>query len=109
MQAGGELEMAEMIGRELKLVTARRECELRDGHHAGVVDQDVERPVPTVDERGDRRRIGELQAPHVDGTVACRRADGGGYRLAGGDVTDGERDLGAVVGQDPRGLDADPR
>ena len=45
MQAGGQREVAEVVGGELHLPALGRAGQ-RGGHHAGVVDEDVQRPVP---------------------------------------------------------------
>ena len=43
---------------------------LRDRHHPGVVDENVERSVPAVDERGHRGPVCQLKRAHLDGAVA---------------------------------------
>ena len=46
MQPEREREVAEVVGGELHFLAARRQCQLWIGHHAGVVDQDVQRSAP---------------------------------------------------------------
>ena len=54
-QQPGQHEVAEVVGAELQLEAVRgASASLRRGHHAGVVDQQVERAVP---------RLGEVAAP----------------------------------------------
>ena len=60
-QQAGEREVAEVVGAELELVALRGLAVLRRGHHAGVVDQQVERAVEPVDERVDRGLRGEVE------------------------------------------------
>ena len=49
--------MTEVIGAELELETLRRPLEFRHGHDAGIVDQDMERASPIVDERMHRAEV----------------------------------------------------
>jgi hypothetical protein len=60
-----------MVGRELHLVTAVGQGQFLDGHHPGVVDEDVERPVPSGDEGGGAGRVGQFQR---DPALASARA-----------------------------------
>ena len=78
-------------------------CSSGERHHAGVVDQDVQRAVPGGDERGDRGLVGEVEAADADGPAVDRR----GGALARGGVAHGEGHLGAGAGQRAGGLDAD--
>ena len=64
--------MPQVVGREVQLHSLGRQCALGYRHDAGVVDQDVERTVPVVDERRDRVGLSELQGSHTDGIVARR-------------------------------------
>ena len=83
MQAGGEGEVTEVVGGELEL-PAFRGAEFGGRHHAGVVDEDVERAVPVRDEVGDRLLVGQVQP--------CADRDG---------------DFGAGGGEDPGGLQSE--
>ena len=109
VQAECEREVAEVVGRELHLPALRRQLELGQRHHAGVVDQDVQRPAPVRDEGGDGRLVGEVEPADVDGGVAGGGGDVGGGPLAGVGVAHGERDFGARAGQRAGGLDPDAR
>ncbi len=100
-QTAGEREVPEVVGRELQL-PAFGGALFRRGHHAGVVDEDVQRSVPFVDECGDRGTVGEVEGRDVDATV-----DLGRDARSGGAVADGERDGRAGTGERAGGLDAD--
>ena len=102
-------EMPEMICRELHFVAARRQRQLLNGHHAGVVDQDVKRSGPRRDEGADAGQVAEIQCADGDSAVAGALADLGGHLLTRLRVPDGERDRGTGVCKCTRGLDADTR
>ena len=104
MQPDGEREVAEMICGELHFVPAGRHRQLLDRHHPGVVDQDVQRPVPRPDEGVDAGEVAQVERGDPGGPADVR-----GHALTRGDVADRKRDLGTRVGERPRGLDADPR
>ena len=97
--------MAEVVRRELQLPALRR-TGLRQGHDPGVVDQDVQRSVPAIDEGRDRRPVGEVQRCDQDLLVAGGREVAGGA-LAGVEITDGEGHLGAGARERSGRLDAD--
>ena len=61
MQAKSQGEMTKMIGRELHLVSAGRELQFLNGHHAGIVDEDVERFVPFRHEGVDGISIDQVE------------------------------------------------
>ena len=63
-QQVGQREVAEVVGAELHL-EAVLGAPLGDGHHAGVVDQDVEVALPRVGERADRGEVGEVERAHL--------------------------------------------
>lgn len=104
MQADREGEVADVVGGELALEARGRALELLDGHHARVVDEHVQRPVPGGDEGADRVEVGQLERRDADIAV-----DVGGDALAGLGVADGDRYLGAGLRQRAGGLDADAR
>ena len=108
METEREHEVAEMVGRELELPAVWRQLERGQRHHAGVVDEDVERSGPGVREGGDRGRIGEVQRSDVNRVVAGRLADLDRGALAGVGVADGQRDRGAGARERAGGFDADP-
>jgi hypothetical protein len=60
VQPEREPEVAEVVGGELQL-PAPRGALFGRGHHARVVDQDVQRALPAPRERGDRSGVGQLQ------------------------------------------------
>ena len=91
VQAQREREVAEVVGRELAAPSPRG-VRLGRRHHAGVVDEDVQRAVPGVRERGDRRAIGEVEVAHVDVGVARRRGDVAAVCSPASSVAHGERD-----------------
>ena len=62
----GQGEVAEEVGRELRLPPAIVHDAFLDGHDAGVVDQQVKGLVPALDEPAHRVEVGELQLPDVD-------------------------------------------
>ena len=109
MQADGEREVAEMIGGELHFVAARRQRQLLDGHHPGVVDQDVQRPVPSADEGGDAAEVAQLQRADGDRGIPGVFADLRGDPLARGGIAHRECHRRTCGRQRPRGLDADAR
>jgi hypothetical protein len=100
--------VAQVVGRELHLPALRGPTQVGQ-YHAGVVDQQVKRPGPFRDERGDGRSVGEVEPANTDGTVAGGDGDVGGGPVAGVGIPHGERDFGARAGQRPRRLDTDPR
>ena len=102
-------EVAEVIRGELHLDAARGELELGQRHHAGVVDEQVQRPVPAAGERGDRRQIGEVEPADMDVRVAGRRGDVGRGPVARAGVAHGERDVRSRAGERARRLDPDAR
>ena len=109
MQAEREREVAEVVGRELHLLAAVRERQLLDRHHAGVVDEDVERPVPAGHEGVDAGEVGQLEVGDRDVVVAGARADVAGDLLAVAGPAHGEGDRGPSSGERAGGLDADAR
>ena len=74
----------------------------RRDHDAGVVDQQVDRPVQAGGELAHRGQAGEVQAPHLGLAGHLRR---GGLALL--DVSHGQHDMGAVARQRARGGPAD--
>jgi hypothetical protein len=106
VQAQCEREVAEMVGRELQLHAVPGQLFFGQ-EHAGVVDEDVQRPMPACRECGDRIKVGEVEPADSDSTVLGRGGDLGRGSVADLDVADGERDLGACTGQRPGGLDPD--
>ena len=91
-----EREVAEVVGADLHL-EAVGGAPLRDRHHAGVVDQDVEVAVPGVGERPHRGEVGEVELPDL-GVPSIVAAAG----AAPGDVADGEDDARAGAGRSAR-------
>ena len=59
-QQVGQREVAEVVGAELHLEAVRGAL-LGHGHHAGVVDQDVEVALPGVGERAHGGEVGEVE------------------------------------------------
>ena len=53
--------MTEMVSGELHFIPGRGAGELRQGHHTGIVDQDVQRPGPRAHEASHRARIGQVK------------------------------------------------
>jgi hypothetical protein len=107
MQTVREREMAEMIGGELHFVSAVRQCQILDGHHAGVVDQDVQRPAPFCGEGGDAGQVAEVQRADGDRVVPGVRADVPADPFTGGDVPHRKRDGRSRIGERARRLDTD--
>ena len=108
VQPGGQREVAEVVGGELALPSAVGELERGDRHHAGVVDQQVQRAGP----RGGERRatlgeVDEVDVRHVHVGVAGGRGDVGRDPVPGGGVADREGDGRAGPGQRACGLHAD--
>ena len=103
-QAEGELEVAEVVGRELRFVAAGIALQ-RPAHDARVVDQDVQRP-PRVaipgDERVDRRRVEEVQPADLD-ALETRQCGCGAVRVA-----DAHRDRRAGPAERARGFQTEP-
>jgi hypothetical protein len=81
-----------MIGRELHLLTAISQSQLLDRHHAGVVDEDVERSLPRGDEGVDAGEIGQFQSGDRNLVVAGAGADVRSYLLGVTGPANGERD-----------------
>ncbi len=108
VQAGGKREVAEMIGGELEL-PALWCAGLRARHHAGVVDQDVQRPVPGGDQRRDRCRVGEVHGRDEDVGVGATGHDRRRDTLSCVGVADREGHLRADGGERTCGLQADTR
>ena len=84
--------MTEMVGADLRLeaVGGHR---VRDGHHAGVVDQDVDGVHP-VGELPHRGQILQVESAHLD---VSGHVPGGGFALSG--VAYGQDDLSTDAGQ----------
>ena len=104
--AEGQREVAEVVRRELQLPPLRG-TGLGVGHDPGVGDQDVQRPVPCLDEGGDRGDVRQFEVLDAEAGVSGRRGDlgrGGSARLQ---VADRQRDLGAGSGQGSGRLEAD--
>ena len=106
MQPSGQGEVTEMVRGELHLPPLRSP-QLRGGHDAGVVDQDVQRPVPVGDEGRDGRLISEIQRRDQDPLVAGAGRDVFGGTRASLDVAHGQGDLGVRARERPGGLDSD--
>ena len=108
VEPDSEREVPEVVGCELKLPAVSGQGELRQGHHPGVVDQQVQRSTPAGGELGGRRLVGEIEPPDVHGAAGAR-----GYvfrgPLTGLGVANGERHLRAGAGQGSCGLDTDAR
>ena len=109
VQAECEREVAEVVGRELHLPALFSPLEVGQSHHAGVIDEQVERPAPVRDEGGDGGLVGEVESLDVNGGVAGGSGDVGGDPVAGVGVAHGERDFGARAGQRTCRLDPDAR
>jgi hypothetical protein len=109
VQADGEREVPQVVGRELQLPAFGSQAEVGHGHHGGVVDEHVERPIPARDERGHRLWIGEIELRLANIVVAGRIDDVGRDVLAGLGVANGNRDRGARAREGPGRLDADAR
>ncbi len=86
-------------------------CQLTVGqsHHAGVVDQQMERTAPSRDEGGNRRLVGEIEATDVESLVPGALGQPSCCPLAGIGVAHGEGDISASAGQRSCGLDSDSR
>ena len=76
VQPEGELEVTEVVGRELHLPALGSALQLGQRHDAGVVDQDVQSALPGGDEVADRLPVSQVESRHVDLGVAGRRSDG---------------------------------
>lgn len=109
MQAGGEGEVAEVIGRELKFVAGGGQRELLYRHHPRVVDQNVQRSGPGPRERPHTVQIGQVQGGDPDFVVSGRRAQVGGDAIARGGVTDGQCHGGSSGCKRSCSFDADTR
>lgn len=108
-QAEGEREMPEMVRGELRLPALTGAVQVRQGHDARVVDQNVQWTLPRGREGSDGGTVGQFQPGDQNTVVAGLRRDLGRGAFAGFDVPDRERHLGSRRGQSPRGLDADAR
>jgi hypothetical protein len=106
VQAGGQGEVAEVVGGELHL-PAFGGAHQRGGHQPGVVDQDVQRARPVRGEGAHGCLVGEVERGDQDRLVAGAGDDVPGGAVARLFVADGEGDLGAGTGQRAGGLDAD--
>jgi len=82
VQPEREAEVAEVVGRELVFPALGRTVE-RLCHHAGVVDQEVQRTLPVRGERGDGPAIRQLDRLDEDARVAGPGGDLGGGSAAG--------------------------
>ena len=107
VQPAGQGEVPDVVSRELQLPAAIGHLTRRQCHHAGVVDEQVQRPVPGGDESAHGIKVGEVESADAGPPVPVVRADIDGGPLAGGGVADGEHHLGARGGERSRGLDAD--
>ena len=106
MQTLGQREMTQVVGGELPLETVGRALQV-GSDDAGVVDEQVQRPVPGRDEVSDRERIGELETRDANGAVVDRGVHGVRRRLARGDVANRQSDLGPGRRERPRRLHPD--
>ncbi len=104
MQPQRQREVAEIVGPELPLEALRRLFQLGHRHDAGVVDQDVERSCPVIDEGLDGAQVRKVERPHLQGGVPGGLAQLLGNRSRGVGAADGKRDLGAGKRQRPDGL-----
>jgi hypothetical protein len=108
-EPSGEGEVAEVVGAELQLVAVDRRLSLGRRHHAGVVDQQVDRH-GLVDqlagELGDRREGRQVQVAQAETGVRHGRADRGDGGLALRAVADRHQHLGTCSGE--RGCHAEP-
>ena len=84
MQPGGEGEVPDVVGRELELAAAVGQLTRWQRHHSGVVDEQMQRPVPGGDERVHGVEVGEVESADPDGLVAGRAADIDSGPLDGG-------------------------
>jgi hypothetical protein len=109
MQAEREREVAEVVGLELELPALRGQLEVRQCHHAGVVDEDVQRARSARYEGGDRGRVRQVEPDDVDRVVTRAGPNVGGRTLAGANVAHGQRHVGARPGQRPCRVDSDAR
>ena len=108
LQPKREREVAEVIGRKLKLPALGR-VPLWARHHAGVVDEQVERSPPVPGKRVDRLAIRQVEVGHVHLFVTRAADDVSGDAVAGGDVAHRERHVGAGLGECSRGLHPNAR
>ena len=100
-QQVGQREVAEVVRAELHLEAVLGAL-LGDGHHAGVVDEDVEVALPRVGEGVDGGEVGEVELAHLGLAL-----DGGRGRLALGEIADGEDDVRAGAAELASGGEAD--
>jgi hypothetical protein len=96
-----EREVAEVVGADLHL-EAVGGARLRDRHHAGVVDQDVDVALEAVGERVHRAEVGEVEPPDL-GRARDRLRRGRAARL----VAHREHDMSAGMAQLARGGEPD--
>ncbi len=106
-EPAGQGEMAEMVGAKLAFVALRGGLALRDRHHAGVVDQQVQAPAAGQERRAeslDRREVGQVELGQLG--VAGRRLGVNPFqrRRAPGAVTGGQQHVGTAAGQLQHGL-----
>jgi hypothetical protein len=89
--------MTEMVSGELHFIAGRGAGELRQGHHTGVVDQDVQRPAPGAHKAGHRGRIGQIQRCDLHPCRPGRQLFGDlvGNFSAGRQIAHRQRHLGA--------------
>ena len=92
----GQREVAEVVGGELEL-PALRGVRLGAGHDPGVVDQDVQRPVPRGDQgaHGPDGRPGRARARRHRVVARARATMSSRRRAAGAGVAHGQGDLSA--------------
>lgn len=104
-QSQGQLEVAEVVGHELRLVTARVQSPLGGGHDPGVVEQDLERTAGVQVAGGegvDRGRVQQVEPADLDALDAGE----GRCRAIRAARADGDR--GAGLGQRTGDLQAEP-
>jgi hypothetical protein len=102
--------MAEVVRGELQLEAVDGRPPLRQGHDAGVVDQQVDRPATCTapdSELGDRRQIRQIEGLAHYGGAGCRSSDLGCCGFAFGLASGGEHHIGPSDSQRPRRLIAD--
>ena len=100
----GEREVAEVVGAVLQLEAVLGLAVARRRHHPGVVDQQVERARPSArrSSRTDACEARSSRSTRVEPAIA------GGGPPPGLDVAAGQHDGGAVGGELPGGVHADP-
>lgn len=98
MNAGGEGEVAEVVGRELQLPALPGSLEAA-GDQPGIVEEQVKRAVPRLDKACDGDPVREVEPEDAGPNRSGRLLDRLGDRVARGRVPDGERHLRARGGQ----------